>query len=121
MKTGKAPLRLRLACREPFISIFDLDKPIYPLIRHADGPNIFIGECKFWKGSNQLSKAINQLFDRYLTWRDTNSAMIIFVKQDGITDIIKKINQTCESHEYFVKYAGSNDDNSFSYIFSSSE
>lgn len=87
------------------------------LIRHADGTNIFIGECKFWKGSKHLSKAINQLFDKYLTWRDINVAMIIFVKQDGITDIIKKVNQTCESHEYFVKCVGSNDDNSFSYIF----
>lgn len=87
------------------------------LIRQADGSNIFIGECKFWKGSKYLSKAINQLFDRYLTWRDTNAAMIIFVKQDGITDIINKIKQTCESHEYFIKYEGSNDDNSFSYIF----
>lgn len=87
------------------------------LIRQADGSNIFIGECKFWKGSKYLSKAINQLFDRYLTWRDTNAAMIIFVKQDGITDIINKIKQTCESHEYFINYEGSNDDNSFSYIF----
>lgn len=87
------------------------------LIRHVNGTNIFIGECKFWKGSKHLSEAINQLFDRYLTWRDTNAAIIIFVKQDKITDIIKKINNTCKSHEYFVKYKGSQDGNSFSYIF----
>lgn len=87
------------------------------LVRHTDGTNIFIGECKFWKGSKHLSDAINQLFDRYITWRDTNAAMIIFVKQDNITDIIRKIKKTCESHEYFVKHAGSHEDNSFSYIF----
>lgn len=87
------------------------------LIRHADGTNIFIGECKFWNGPKHLSESINQLFDRYLTWRDTNAALIIFVKQDNITNIIKKINKTCKAHEYFVKYEGSQDDNSFSYIF----
>lgn len=87
------------------------------LIRHADGTNIFIGECKFWNGPKHLSVSINQLFDRYLTWRDTNAALIIFVRQDNITNIVKKINKTCQSHEYFVKYKGCIDDNSFSYVF----
>ena len=57
------------------------------------------------------------LFDRYLTWRDTKTALIIFVKQDDITDVIKKINETCKTHEYFIKYDKSQDENSFSYIF----
>ena len=87
------------------------------LVRQTDGTNIFIGECKFWKGSKCLSKAINQLFDGYLTWRDKYAALIIFVKQDGITDIINKINETCKTHEYYIKYVNSQDENSFSYIF----
>ncbi len=87
------------------------------LIRHTDGSNLFVGECKFWKGSKHLSDAIYQLFDRYLTWRDTKTALIIFVKQDDITEIIKKINETCKNHEYFVKYVNRYEENSFSYIF----
>ena len=87
------------------------------LIRHTDGSNLFVGECKFWKGSKHLSDAIYQLFDRYLTWRDTKTALIIFVKQDDITNIIKKINETCRRHEYFVEYVKSQEENSFSYIF----
>ncbi|MDE6669681.1 MAG: hypothetical protein K2K26_08375, partial [Muribaculaceae bacterium] len=87
------------------------------LIRHTDGSNLFVGECKFWKGAKHLSEAIYQLFDRYLTWRDTKTALIIFVKQDDITDIVKKINETCKCHEYFIKYVKSQEENSFSYIF----
>lgn len=96
---------------------FNLSGKTDLLIRHTDGSNLFVGECKFWKGSKHLSEAIYQLFDRYLTWRDTKTALIIFVKQDDITDVIKKINETCKTHEYFVKYDKSQDENSFSYIF----
>lgn len=87
------------------------------LIRHTDGTNLFVGECKFWKGSKHLYDAIYQLFDRYLTWRDTKTALIIFVKQDNITEIIRKINETCKSHEYFVRLEKQSDENSFSFLF----
>lgn len=87
------------------------------LIRHSDGTNIFVGECKFWKGAKYLSDAINQLFNRYLTWRDTKTALLIFIKQDNISEIIRKINEVCCTHDYFVKYEKATDENSFSYIF----
>lgn len=46
------------------------------LLKYVDGTNLFIGECKFWHGASEFSKAINQLFDRYLTWRDSKVALI---------------------------------------------
>lgn len=96
---------------------FNLSGKTDLLIKHTDGTNLFVGECKFWKGAKHLTEAIYQLFDRYLTWRDTKTALIVFVKQDCISEIIKKIDEACKAHEYFVRYEKSQDENSFSYIF----
>src|SRR5260370_9957277 len=42
------------------------------LIREGDR-NVFIAECKIWKGEVELSKAIEQILG-YLHWRDTKAA-----------------------------------------------
>lgn len=64
--------------------------------------NIFIAECKIWHGKKQLFSAINQL-QSYLTWRDTKSALIIFVKDKNISSIIEKINSEIIEHPQFIK------------------
>lgn len=46
------------------------------LIR-AQNRNIFIAECKFWRGPKSFSDAIDQLLG-YLTWRDSKCALLIF-------------------------------------------
>jgi len=51
------------------------------LLKYEDGTNLFVAECKFWYGSKEFEKAINQLFDRYLTWRDSKTALIFYGKQ----------------------------------------
>ncbi len=50
----------------------------------------------------QLFSAINQL-QSYLTWRDTKSALIIFVKDKNISSIIEKINYSITEHPQFIK------------------
>lgn len=52
------------------------------LLRHA-GNNAFVGECKFWKGEKSFLSTIDQLLG-YLTWRDSKTAVIMFVK-NGLT------------------------------------
>lgn len=86
------------------------------LVKHNDGTNIFIGECKIWKGAKYLTAAIDQLFNRYLTWRDTNTALMLFVRQDNITEITKTIDATCKAHPYYVRHNDQSTD-LFSYIF----
>ena len=39
------------------------------LIRH-EGKNIFIAECKFWRGPSTVADTLDQLLS-YLSWRDT--------------------------------------------------
>jgi hypothetical protein len=46
------------------------------LIR-VDDRNIFIAECKFWRGPSGFDEAIEQLLS-YLSWRDSKCALVIF-------------------------------------------
>lgn len=70
------------------------------LIRH-DGRNLFICECKFWEGAEGFSRAIDQLFG-YTGWRDTKLAIVMFVREKGLTAILEKGQAALESHPQFV-------------------
>jgi hypothetical protein len=72
------------------------------LIRY-EGRNLFICECKFWSGVEGFTKTIDQLF-RYTGWRDTKLAIVIFVREKGLTSIIKKAKQALAEHEMFVAW-----------------
>ena len=71
------------------------------LLRYKN-TNVFVAECKFWKGIKSYFDAINQLLS-YLTWRDSKTALILFVKNKEITPIIEKIENGTENHGNFVK------------------
>ena len=45
------------------------------LIREGN-KNVFIAECKFWRGPKIFADAVNQLLG-YLTWRDSKCALLI--------------------------------------------
>jgi hypothetical protein len=45
----------------------------------VDGKNAFIAECKFWEGPKGFEAAVSQLL-RYLSWRDTKAALLVFNK-----------------------------------------
>ncbi len=48
------------------------------LIRVGDR-NVFIAECKIWKGPKTIRDALGQLLS-YLTWRDTKAALLVFIR-----------------------------------------
>jgi hypothetical protein len=75
------------------------------LIRH-DGRNLFICECKFWEGPAGFTETIDQLF-RYTGWRDTKLAIVMFVREKGLTAILKKAKQTLAEHPQFVAWKDS--------------
>ena len=78
---------------------------------------MFVAECKFWHGGAEFLKAISQLFDRYLTWRDSKAALIVFVTNKDFTNVLKTIKSEIKAHPYFVKETGVRGESSFSYIF----
>jgi len=83
----------------------------------SDGSNLFIAECKIWHGSSEFLKAISQLFDRYLTWRDSKVALMLFVKNKDITNVLETIKNDISQHEYYSKYKSDRGESSFSYEF----
>ncbi|RXJ45706.1 hypothetical protein [Gelidibacter gilvus] len=88
------------------------------VLKYADdGTNLYIAECKFWHGSSEFLKAISQLFDRYLTWRDSKVAVIIFVENKDFTNVLNIIKTDIINHDYYSRYIGDNGESSFSYEF----
>lgn len=92
------------------------------LIQDESGLNVFIAECKLWKGEGELLKAIDQLLDRYVTWRDEKVALIIFNKDmQGFSDLITKAKNKMQEHKQFNSFIGQRYDTSFSYTFKHSD
>jgi hypothetical protein len=88
------------------------------ILKYAkDSSNLFVAECKFWHGASEFHKAISQLFDRYLTWRDSKAALILFVTNKDFTNVIETIKKETPNHPYFLKSIGTRGETSFSFHF----
>jgi hypothetical protein len=59
--------------------------------------NLFIGECKFYKGPVSVTKAIDQLLG-YVVWRDTKAALLLFVQGGNFTDVVTKAVEAVATH-----------------------
>ncbi|WP_018351432.1 hypothetical protein [Longispora albida] len=71
------------------------------LVRIEDR-NVFIGECKIWKGPKTIEEALEQLFG-YLVWRDTKAALLLFIRHANVTAIIDKAVAKIEEHPNFKR------------------
>jgi len=70
------------------------------LIR-AGERNVFIAECKVWEGEQKFrDEAVDQLL-RYLGWRDTKCAILLFVHLRAVSDVIDKADAAIRSHVCF--------------------
>lgn len=77
------------------------------ILTHQDGKNVFIGECKFWKGAAAFTGGIDQLLS-YLGWRDVKAALILFIKDGNASEIIDKAHRQILSHPSFLREVGEN-------------
>lgn len=88
------------------------------ILKYAkDGTNLFVAECKFWHGASEFHKAISQLFDNYLSWRDSKTALILFIKNKDFTNVLNTIKEEAPNHPYFIRSTGVRGESSFSYHF----
>jgi hypothetical protein len=67
------------------------------LIR-VENRNIFIAECKFWRGPKAFSDAVDQILN-YLSWRDTKCALLIFNKTKSSSAVRQKMHEIMESRK----------------------
>ena len=61
------------------------------LIR-VDNKNVFIAECKFWRGVKSFSKAVDQLLG-YLSWRDSKCALLILNQTKDSSAVRQKMHE----------------------------
>ena len=84
------------------------------LIR-VDGKNIFIAECKFWRGPKALARAIDQLLG-YASWRDTKVAIVLFNRQKNFTGVLQAIPEVVEQHRSYKRPARDARSGEFRYV-----
>jgi hypothetical protein len=65
------------------------------LIRE-DNKNVFIAECKFWRGQKVFVEAVGQLLG-YLTWRDSKCALMIFNRTKDSNAVRERMHEAMES------------------------
>lgn len=86
------------------------------LIR-ADDKNVFIAECKFWRGSKSLSDAIDQLLG-YASWRDAKTAILLFNRGKRLLDVLTKIPEVMRKHPNFQREIEVPGETAFRYAYS---
>ncbi|MBO0935093.1 hypothetical protein J2I47_00905 [Fibrella sp. HMF5335] len=86
------------------------------LLKNNDGTNLFVGECKVWKGPKHYLEALTQLLE-YLTWDDSKTALIIFVKGPNLSAILQAVNQVTLTHPAAVSFVGTRKERFLQFIF----
>ena len=84
------------------------------LIRVEDR-NIFIGECKIWSGPSTMDEALGQIF-KYLVWRDTKAAILLFIRNKDVTAVIKKAVAKIEAHPNYKRRGPSHTDGRLHFV-----
>jgi len=85
------------------------------LLRYENN-NVFIGECKFWKGKKGYLDTISQLLE-YLTWRDSKAAVIIFVRTKDFSPVLKTVKEETPKHSNYLGFVRENAESWFDYRF----
>lgn len=93
---------------------FNFDGKTDILIR-AEGKNVFIAECKFWKGPESLTKALDQLLG-YTSWRDTKAAVFVFNRDRNFTTLLQKIPEIVRAHPQFKRQSEYKSESGFRFV-----
>lgn len=77
--------------------------------------NVFIAECKFWKGPKAFSEAIDQLLG-YATWRDGKTAILLFNRGTETSTVMSGVDATVTAHANFKRKAAWPHESGFRYV-----
>lgn len=87
------------------------------LVRHENGNNLFVAECKNWTGRAGMLAAITQLMG-YLTYRDSKAALLLFVNRADINAVLQRINEEVVIHPQHKRRGAITNPSSSSHVFS---
>lgn len=85
------------------------------LVRVADR-NVFIAECKYWRGPKGFDDAIQQLLG-YLSWRDSKAALLIFNRGQQSTAVRTKMHEVMSARPEYRRTVPHSDDGEGRYVF----
>jgi hypothetical protein len=85
------------------------------LLRHQE-KNIFVAECVIWDGPQKLQEKIDQLLG-YLTWRDSKTALVVFVRNPNISRIQQSLREAVPRHANYLGTVKTIDDSQIEYRF----
>lgn len=86
------------------------------ILLRVDNRNIFIAECKFWRGTKRFNEAIDQILN-YLAWRDTKCALLVFNKTKDSSAILQKMHEAMETRPEYRRTVSHNPNGDSRYIF----
>ena len=72
------------------------------ILLKENSKNVFIAECKFWKGQKGFSETIDQLLG-YTAWRDSKTAILIFNRGTEMTKVLSAMKETAKAHPNFKR------------------
>ena len=84
------------------------------LLREGDR-NVFIAECKIWKGPKGFNEAIDQLLG-YTTWRDSKTAILVFNRGTDTSTVLSGIDATAKAHANFKRAVNWSHESGFRYV-----
>jgi len=85
------------------------------ILMRYQGQNVFVAECKFWRGPASLTEAIDQVL-RYTTWRDTKTAVLLFNKEREFSGVLDRIPAVVEKHASFKRNEGCRSETHFRFV-----
>ena len=84
------------------------------LLREGDR-NVFIAECKFWKGPKGFGETIDQLLS-YATWRDSKTAILVFNRGTETSTVLAGIDTGAKAHANFKRAVEWQHESGFRYV-----
>lgn len=78
--------------------------------------NVFITECKFWKGPKAFGEAIDQLLG-YATWRDGKTAILVFNRGTETSTVLAGVDAAATGHANFKRAVDWPHESGFRYVF----
>lgn len=86
------------------------------ILVRVQGRNLFIAECKFWRGSADLKDAIDQLLG-YTSWRDSKAALLIFNRDTDMSTVVTKVPEAVQGHPNWKSNCEYDHETGFRYAF----
>lgn len=86
------------------------------ILLRANSRNVFIAECKFWKGPKHYRETIDQLLG-YTAWRDTKTAILVFNRGTAMSTVLAGVEAETLGHNNYKRKVDWKHESGFRFVF----